>query len=143
MEKQRIIRYAVYVAVGLLLAVAVAGMRGLFKAPAPDADGNVTERTTADVMTILSDSFLVPGVLFAGIGGLSWAASKEAYDGLAYGMRTFFRSLIPGKTREHVSYYDYKKEKAENRKPWDAVSLIVGAGFLVLSLIFTFLYFIN
>ena len=142
MEKQKIIRCAVYVAVGLLLAVAIAGLRGLFSTPAPDADGNVTERTATDVITILSDSFLVPGTLFAGIGGLSWAASKEAYDGLAYGMRTFFRSIIPGKVREHVSYYDYKKEKAENRKPWDPVSLIVGAGFLALSLIFTLLFFI-
>ena len=138
-NKDNLIRIAVFAFLAVAIFVGVAGLRGLFSRPE-----NGEARPTEEVYTILSDALLVPGVIFAGCGALGWARTKGVYDGLGYGFRVGLRStfgrLVPGDAKKHISYYDYKQEKAENRGPWNPSALIVGGVFLLLSLVFTILY---
>lgn len=137
MEKQKVIRLCVLIVLALALAASVGGLRGLFRA---NDDG--TKKSAAQTLTLLSDAFVVPGVLYAGVGGLSYALHKNAYDGLGYMTRMVFGRFIPGETRKHISYYDYKQQKDAARRPWDPTTLLVGAACLVLGIGFTVAYLI-
>ena len=50
------------------------------------ATGLFEQETVSDVMGKLSDCFSVAGAVIVGIGALSWANSKGAYDMLAFGV---------------------------------------------------------
>ncbi len=94
-----------------------------------------------EVLRRLSDSFLVPGVLLAGVGFISWAGTEGAFDMLAYGMKTFF-SLFSKKRMESLprTYYDYKEQKAAERRPWLKTALFVGLAFFAFGILFAVLY---
>lgn len=89
-----------------------------------------------DIVGALSDCFFVPGVLFAGIGGLSWISSKGGYDAFSYAFNNFaLHNLFPTKySKKYKTLYDYKQEKDEKGRRWlpqllvtGGISLLIGA----------------
>ncbi len=124
-NRSRLLQYAVPGGAALLCALIVAWARGVFAA----ADAQT-------VFGLLSDGFMVPGLLLAGAGGLSFAASKGAYDAFGYAFSRFsLHSLFTTRQtyRDPESFYEYKVQRNENRRPWSPVLLITGLCALVLS----------
>lgn len=90
--------------------------------------------TVKEFMGLLSDCFLVPGVLFFGFGALSWASTKGVYDVLSFGGGSIMRFFIPGMQREkYDNFYNYKMEKEKKGRTWFPEALICGAVTLLLS----------
>ncbi len=118
-------------AAALVLAAAYALLKDLF-----------FQSDAKSVFAILSDAFLLSGTLFAGVGGLSWIASKGVFDIFGYGCSLFFGHYLPfdSVSRRGEKFYDYKVGKEEKGRRWRADFLLVGAGGLVLSGLFLILY---
>ncbi len=115
----------------VLLAIAIAWMRGLF------------EQTTAQgVLQVLSDSFLVPGAVFMGIAGLTWISTFGMYDIMGFGCSSLFGRFIPFDSvhRRKETYYDYKTKRDERGRVWKADMLVVGGVCFALSILFSVLY---
>ena len=89
----------------------------------------------------LCDAFTIPGVLLLCVGGLSWASSLGALDGLAYVFHVLGKSLIPGKRIEIRKYSDYVLERREKESMGFGFLLISGAVVLGISLVFLILFY--
>ena len=104
------LRYALAIAVGLLLALTVCFARDIFH-----------ETDVALIVRYLSDAFLVPGVLLTGIGLLSFLKKEGTYDGLTYSfhsMRMASARRFSDEAHDDMArtYYDYKQSVKAKRK---------------------------
>jgi hypothetical protein len=98
----------------------------------------------AENYRMLSDAATIPGLLFVMLGGLLWAASKGAVDGLTYALHHVFRALIPGaRLKGEETYADYIEKQKEKRMSPRGYSFlfIVGVVFLLATGVFIFLYY--
>lgn len=123
-NKSRLWQYAAYGGAALVCALIMAWARGAFSADSQTAFG------------LLSDGFMVPGLILAGVGGLGYAASKGAYDAFGYAFSRFsLHSLFTTRQTYRIpeSFYEYKCQKDENRRPWSPAALITGLCALALS----------
>ena len=123
-NRSRLWQYAAYGGAALACAVIMAWARGAFSADPKTFFG------------LLSDGFMVSGLILAGIGGLGYAASKGAYDAFGYAFSRFsLHSLFTTRQTYRIpeSFYEYKRGKDENRRPWSPVMLITGLCALALS----------
>ncbi len=127
MEKKKwgkALSHTVHALAELALAFAVARLRGL--------DFSKSVQLNA---RYLSDGFFVVGLLATGLGLLIWVSTTGFFDILGYGVKSLlvlFTSLK--KPRDHISFYDYKQIRNENRgKPRHAL-LLSGAACILLSL---------
>ena len=100
--------------------------------------------TVLEKYRMLCDAFFIPGILFLMVGGLVWASTKGAMDGISFLVQNLFRSLIPG-ARAHTTqkYYDYLQERKEKRKKASSYRFlfVVGGICMALSLVFLFLFY--
>lgn len=84
----------------------------------------------------LANCFTIPGVLLAGVGGISWAAKFGTFDMLGYGSRSFFGIFIrPLADDLPRTFYDYRKAKEEKGRTWFRELFITGVLFLAIGLI--------
>ena len=123
-NKSRLWQYAAYGGAALLCALTMAWARGAFAADMKTAFG------------LLSDGFMVSGLILAGLGGLSYAASKGAYDAFGYAFTRFsLHSLFTTRQtyRRPESFYEYKRQREEKHRPWSPAMLITGLCALALS----------
>lgn len=133
MEKMRakLLRYGISVAVGVILSLLIMILKGIF-----------TETDSVQIFNILSDSFLVPGVLLAGVGLLVFASNGGIFDMLAYGILLIGYKFMRDVTkRKYRTYYDYK-ESRKGKKRDMAFLLIVGIIFIVISAVMLIPYYI-
>ncbi|MBQ8249901.1 MAG: DUF3899 domain-containing protein [Clostridia bacterium] len=86
-----------------------------------------------DIFGILSDCFIIPGVVLTGFALLSYISCTGVFDMLTYSVY----SLI--NTDEKGGYYDYKCRKKEKRTLYHG-TLFCGIGFTALGMIFLALY---
>ena len=117
----------IWAGTGILLCLACAGYAGLFQ-----------ETSASAVFGKLSDSCLIVGVIFGGVGGLSYMAGEGFYDIFGYGIKTVWKLFRTGKPAGEFA--DYKAEKAKERRPWRKEMFFTGLGFLLLSAVFWLLY---
>lgn len=93
-----------------------------------------------DIYRLLSDACIVPAALVGGVGALVFAAGHGTFDMLAYGIKHIFDVFRPNARNEkYRDFYEYKQSKGERRRPV-AHMLIVGIGFFLLSMIFSFIW---
>lgn len=117
---------------GLILAFAVMWIRGLF-----------TAESAAEVVMAVSDGFTVAGLLYLCMGALMWVSTTGFFDIFGYAFKKAAHALIPGMVDNSPNnYYDYKIGKEGKRKGFTQHSaLVVGAGFIVISLILTAVWY--
>ncbi|MCR5456606.1 MAG: DUF3899 domain-containing protein [Clostridiales bacterium] len=102
-----------------------------------------SQTDTKSVISALSDSFLVPGVLLMGVGGLSKLAALGAYDTIGYLFSRFsFHSfwVTGAKKKKYDSLYDYKQEKDQKGRSWLPYALWTGVGSCMVSVILLIIY---
>lgn len=94
-----------------------------------------------DVFRLLSDACIVPGAVIGGVGALVFAANGGAFDMLSYGILHIFDLFRPNARNEkYRNFVEYKQAKADRNRPF-AHMLIVGVFFLILSAIFSFVWY--
>lgn len=119
------------IAAGVIIWVLMAISKGLF-----------VSDTAKDCIRHVSDCFAVPGILLSCIAAMSWAGSQGAFDMLGYGTKSFL-GLFSKSIRAELpkSYYDYKKQADNKGRKWLVKLLIVGVGFIMISIVFDIVYF--
>ncbi|MFA6730920.1 MAG: DUF3899 domain-containing protein [Eubacteriales bacterium] len=90
----------------------------------------------------LSDSFLIPGVLFIGIGMLTVISAQGTFDMLRYGIRTFFllfKRDISKEKRTYRDFYEYRLAMSEKKREYLHL-IFAGLVYLLLAVIFLLLF---
>ncbi len=96
--------------------------------------GLFTSNNAVKIFEMLSDAFVIPGVLIAGVGAISWTGYLGTYDMIGYGMKTLFFFLPQKEGQERPkTFYDYRHAKEEKGRTWFPEFLIVGLAFVVLA----------
>ncbi|MBQ0125127.1 MAG: DUF3899 domain-containing protein [Clostridiales bacterium] len=103
-----------------------------------------SQPSAKELMGALSDSFTVPGVLFCGVGGLTFLATLGAYDSFGYIFSRFslHNVWVTKKREKYESLYDYKTAKDEKGRKWLPYVFFTGLCSLALGVIFLVIYFI-
>lgn len=127
--KQKLTRYAIATACGLLFGLFVLNNYGFSEA-----------ETALERYLILCDSFTIPGVILVMVGLLVWIGQQGQFDFLSYTgrmIRDRFR-----KDPEHIRYGDYVLEKQEKRHHGGFGFLIItGLAFVAVALVFLILFY--
>lgn len=95
---------------GLLAALLLAVLRGLFRADSP-----------VSALLLLCDGFFVAGAVLLGIGGLVWTHAGGVTDGLGFSMKTFWslKWRAAGDYRESFEEYRKRREaRSGSPRPW-------------------------
>lgn len=100
------------------------------------------QETMQEVWSILCNAFFVPGILFTGMGGLSWIASEGSFDMLAYSFSRYgLHNLIPHIPKaKFEDFYEYKEMKDAKGRHWNANLLFVGLIGIAISIVFLIVY---
>lgn len=90
---------------------------------------------------LLSDAFLVPGILLILFGCFTWIIRQGTFSGMGYTIKNIWTSLHSKEYRdEHKeSYADYRQRRAEKKTPF-LFLIITGAFFLIPSIAVTIIY---
>ncbi len=112
--------------IALVLTILFAWAMGIFA---------VEQSGEGSVSAVLSDAAFITGVLFAGVGGISWVVSEGTFDVFSYGAKMVWEHFHIRQT-EFEKYYEYKQRKAQAGTAWLSDFVIVGVIFLVLAGIF-------
>ncbi len=101
------------------------------------------ENETEKIVCAICDAFTVPGIIFFGIGVITWVSSKGTFDSFGYMLSNFSIRNIVGtfgkKPKDNYdSFYEYKCAKDERGRTWlkhyfifGLVSLVIGAVLLI------------
>ncbi len=128
-NKWNLLRYAIALAVGLLIAFVFMLAKSIF-----------SETDKVAIMRILSDAFFLSGVLLTAAGLLLFASAGGAFDMLAYGFRMLFVMLRRDLSkRKYKDYYEYRQARQEKKRSI-AYMLIVGLFMLALAALFLILF---
>lgn len=125
---KKVYKYLITVGVGLLLAAWVAFSKNIF-----------AQTSISLIFAILSDAFLVPGILITGMGGLIFVSNEGMFDAFSYGMTSFIDLFRKEKRNKYHTFYDYKQSKADRDRSFGFL-LICGLAFLALSGIMLWLF---
>ena len=125
--KRKYLKYIIVSIIGTLLAVSVFSYRNLLDAS-----------NMKDITLILSDSFLVPGVLILGIGILIMVSNGGIFDIFVYSFKKMRASMRERKSTAFNSFYDYRVSK--EKVPYGFL-IIVGGIFFGLSVIFNIMFY--
>lgn len=103
--------------------------------------GGVLELDLKNRYRILSDAFLVPGILSVFGALLVWLANEGAMDGVTWAVTNAFYALIPGLHLKRERYGDYVQRKRGKKTTGYGFLFIVGGVFLAASAVFTALFY--
>lgn len=103
--------------------------------------GRIWTLSGGRVFQLMSDACMLPGVLIGGVGLLVFAANDGFFHMLSYAVIHLFDLFRPNARNEkYRDYYEYKKAKAGRKRPF-AHMLIVGLFFLLLSGVFSLVWY--
>ena len=127
--KKEFIKYIIVTIIGGLMTLSVFSYKNLSSAT-----------NSKDIVMILSDGFLLPGVIILGVGLLIAVSNGGIFDIFTYTLRKMRETIILGEKRskEYNSYFDYRmsKEKAKC-----AFLIIIGGLFFTLALTFNIAFY--
>lgn len=100
----------------------------------------IFQENAKDVFHILTDSFFVTGVVLSGVGVIIFASNEGTFDMLKFGVIKFFDLFKRDMTKvKYRTFYDYRVERLEHKQGFGFM-LLVGIGFIAISIIFLLLY---
>lgn len=106
------------------------------------ARGLFSLESASAIVACISDGFFVAGFLFAGVGALIWLSSTGTLDIISYGFKSLLVLFTPYKKKVgEGGFYEYKVRQKEKRKGVPFQILWVGLGYVLLSLMFTLIYY--
>ncbi len=134
-KKSLLIKYLICFCVASLITVLVFWIRGFFT-------NNVGVN-----LQILSDGFFVSGILLLMYAGMMFISGEGALIGIGFVLRSVAQIFIPMGRKNHEFYGQYRERKLAERKAkrqeGEHCILVVGLFFLVISIIFTVIWYTN
>jgi hypothetical protein len=126
------VKVLIQLVVGLLIAFFIMRYQGAFVAT-----------KTSDIVMAVGDGFTVAAVLYLGVGALMWISTTGFFDVFGFAFKKAARVFIPNFFVDFEgNFYEYKMGKEEKRKGFSQYStLIIGAIFLVISIILTVVWY--
>lgn len=101
------------------------------------------ELTASELISSLADAFTVPGILMLAICALIWVSTLGFFDGTTYTIKYAVHTLIPGMRYRRIDRYsDYKDSRENKRIKGYGFLLFVGAGFVLVGIVFTVIFFL-
>ena len=92
-------------------------------------------------MKDLSDAFFVPGIVMLCFGVLVFATNGGTFDMLAFGVIKMFDLFKKDLTKvKYRTFYDYRKAQNEKKRSFLHL-IIIGAGFLIVGVVFLIVYY--
>ena len=105
--------------------------------------GFFTESIAVNVQ-ILSDGFVVSGVLMTVFATMMYISGEGALIGLGFIMHSIIQAFTPMGRKNHEFYAQYRERKlSEIKKPTDKCALLVGLLFLLVGIIFTVIWYVS
>lgn len=97
--------------------------------------------TSAEVFTVLSNAFAIPGFVMFGIGIMIWVTNEGLFNGISYGLKITGRSFSArkGEKIKDEEFYEYNARQNEKHHEFKHL-LIIGGVFILLSILFACLY---
>ena len=90
----------------------------------------------------LSDGLFVAGVVFTGLGLLTWVSTTGFFDMFSFAVKRAAEMLMPWvKLKDRPNFYEYKMEKEAKRKKPLTTILFTGLGLIAASLVCLMLYY--
>ena len=89
---------------------------------------------------ILTDGFFLPGILLIFCGLLVFVGNNGVFNGVGYVIHVVVHALIPGGRYNMERYGEYVSRKQEKQITGYGFLYIVGALFIVISVVFYVLY---
>ena len=129
--KDSLKKYGICVGIELLIAFLVIWSKGFFA------------HSLAVNIQILSDAFIVSGILMTMFAGMMFVSGEGALIGIGFVLRNVILSFIPMGRAKHEVYADYrarklgKVNKSSNRYP-----LVTGLSFLFIGVVFTVIWYV-
>ena len=114
--------------IGLVMAAALAALTDVFHADNP-----------SDLYRLLSDCFFLPAVILLAGAGLTWAKNGGVWDGLGFSMKTLMVRMFRSYEDKRITFAEYR-ERREEKASSPIPSLIAGAVYLALAMVFLALY---
>lgn len=123
--------YAITTAVAAGLTVILILSRGIFQ-----------EEELDMVITIISDAFFIPGVLLLCVGLIVVASNEGLFLSISYGFKVIGRTITAKKEERLMEekYHEYYARQIQKKTKCKHF-LLVGAGFIAVSLLFVVVYF--
>ena len=128
MKKLDKIKFLICFGVGLVVAVALLFIKGVFSA-----------ETTKETFMILSDAFFFAGAMLLIAAGLVWASDNGVSDGIGYSFSKLF-NLRKRDYEDHKESYSEYKERKHTKKSSIVEFLISGMNFVAISVVFFVIY---
>ena len=128
--KKRILEYSITFGVASLLAFIIAILSGVFK-----------YKEAFRIYAAICDGLFISGILVLAVGGLLFIHNCGFFDIFAYGFMRFI-ALFKRNPREnkYETFYDFSVARAEKPKVEFGYFLIIGLGFILISLVFFLLW---
>ena len=128
MKKLNNIKLLICFGVGLVVAVALLFIKGVFSA-----------ETAKETFMILSDAFFFAGAMLLIAAGLVWASDNGVSDGIGYSFSKLF-NLRKRDYEDHKESYSEYKERKHTKKSSIVEFLISGMNFVAISVVFFVIY---
>ena len=129
--KKKILQYSITTVLCAVITFIVLVVRGIFKNP-----------DTKTLMLYFTDSFFSVGIICAAFGLLIFVSNGGVFDMFIYGIYRFITLFKKDHTDvKYQTFYDYHIAKAERPKTEFLFLIIVGAMFVVVSMIFLILWY--
>ena len=128
MKKLDKIKFLICFGVGLVVAVALLFIKGVFSA-----------ETAKETFMILSDAFFFAGAMLLIVAGLVWASDNGVSDGIGYSFSKLF-NLRKRDYEDHKESYSEYKERKHTKKSSIVEFLISGMNFVAISVVFFVIY---
>lgn len=124
-------RYAISFGIAIAIVVAVLAIKGFF---GDDAKANVAT---------LSDSTFTAGILFVCFYGMLFVSNEGGFLGIGFILGKVVRAFIPlARNADKETYAQYRERKLKNpKKKNDICVLFVGLFFILLSVVFTVVWY--
>jgi len=127
-KKKHIIAAALQIAVAAAILISIFFIRGGFK--------------SEDIFLTITDAVSITAIFYLCIAAFMAIGTTDFGDIFGYALRRAGHALIPGMVPDTKNYYDFKQEKAKNRKKKRGfrTTLIIGIVLLLSAVIMTILY---
>ena len=130
-KKNALKKYLLYGSAALFCMFVLAAALGIF-----------SSKGVKETARILSDTCFFGGAIFLGQAGLSKAGRAGIFDGLAYGLKLFFkRTLFRKSCGEPESYAQFREQRSKRRPVSLRFSAVTGCFLLFFASIFLLLFF--
>ncbi len=125
---KRLLKYLITMLAGGLFVFAIADSKSIW-----------TSESLQNTYHILCDAFFAVGIVITCFGLLMFVCNEGVFDGIAYGVKSFFSMFKKDMRREYKTFYDYKQSKAERHLPVGFL-VICGSVFLAVAAVMYVLY---